>query len=142
MNGPSAGGTLSGPVGIRPHAGTVTTESLPSVGRHVPHHALAMLDGCTQDDMNEVLRSVGDAIDVGAPLYNKGNVAGCYHMYEGAAVDLERQLPVACSGPITALRSGRTRAATAASPALSAWAMRDTFDGLVDVIERREKLKP
>jgi hypothetical protein len=56
---------------------------LPPVQRHVPHHALSVLDGCSSDDVRALASGIDGAIDVGAPLYNAGNFAGCYHMYEG-----------------------------------------------------------
>jgi hypothetical protein len=112
---------------------------LPPVQRHVPHHALSMLDGCSSDDVRMLASGIDGAIDVGAPLYNAGNFAGCYHMYEGTASDIERRLGETCVGPLQALEAGRTRAATLATPSAQAWAMRDAFDGLIDVIVRSGK---
>ncbi len=116
-----------------PHA------KLPPVQRHVPHHALSVLDGCSSDDVRTLASGIDGAIDVGAPLYNAGNFAGCYHMYEGTASDIERKLGETCVGPLQALEAGRTRAATLATPSAQAWAMRDAFDGLIDVIVRSDK---
>ena len=122
--------------------GTVATGSdsaeLPAIKRRVPHHPVSVLEGCSPADVDKVVRGIGDAIDIGAPLYNHGNFAGCYHLYEGAASDIERQLPSTCQGPTEALRAGRRRAAEQSSPSASAWAMRDAFDGLLDVAERSD----
>jgi hypothetical protein len=123
-----------GPPGTAP----APRPALPSVKRHVPSYPLSVLDGCTDGDLHAIAGGIGAAIDVGAPLYNEGNFAGCYHMYEGAAVDLERKLGPACPGPRTALDAGRARAAAKATPSAQAWAMRDVFDGLLDVIARRK----
>jgi hypothetical protein len=112
---------------------------LPPVERHVPHHALSILEGCSSDDVRTLAAGIDGAIDVGAPLYNAGNFAGCYHMYEGTASDLERKLGETCVGPIQALEVGRARAASLSTPSAQAWAMRDTFDGLIDVVVRSEK---
>jgi hypothetical protein len=112
---------------------------LPPVQRHVPHHALSVLDGCSSDDVRALASGIDGAIDVGAPLYNAGNFAGCYHMYEGTASDIERKLGETCVGPLQALEAGRARAATLATPSAQAWAMRDAFDGLIDVIARSER---
>ncbi len=120
--------TSSGPA-ARPVA-------LPPVTRHVPHHALALLDGCSPGDVSALSDGIDGAISVGAPLYNSGNFAGCYHLYEGTAADIERKLSSACVGPAHALEAGRTRAASLDTPGAQAWAMRDAFDGLLDVIER------
>jgi len=111
-------------------------EPLPAVTRHVPHHAASILDGCSDRDVRTLVDDIDGAISVGAPLYNAGNFAGCYHMYEGTASDVERQLSAACAGPARALEAGRTRAAGLSPSSAQAWAMRDAFDGLLDVVER------
>jgi hypothetical protein len=107
--------------------------------REGPSHApsLSILDGCTPSDLQTIGEGIDGAISIGAPLYNAGNFAGCYHLYEGTAADLERRLPSTCAGPSRALEAGRTRAASLSEPSDQAWAMRDAFDGLVDVLERR-----
>jgi serine protease Do len=110
---------------------------LPSVHREVPHHDLKLLAGCTDADLQHAGRIIGEAIEVGAPVYNEQHFAACYHVYEGAALDLEKRLPAACKGPKKAMRDGRTRAAKLDDPSAQAWAMRDAFDGLVEVIERK-----
>lgn len=110
---------------------------LPSIHREVPHHDLALLAGCSNLDLQRAGRLIGEAIEVGAPVYNERHFAACYHVYEGAALDLEKRLPAACKGPKKAMRDGRTRAAKLDDPSAQAWAMRDAFDGLVEVIERK-----
>ena len=112
---------------------------LPGIARHVPHHPLAILDGCSSADTARIAGDIDDAINVGAPLYNTGNFAGCYHMYDGAAADLERKLSASCKGPARALQDGRDRASSLRTAGEQAWAMRDAFDGLIDVLERRER---
>ena len=76
---------------------------------------------------------------MGAPLYNQGNIQGCAWVYEGAARDLARRLK-GCAGVRKSLNKGLTRAAGVATHTAHAWAMRDTFDGLADVISK--KLNP
>jgi hypothetical protein len=114
---------------------------LPSVERQVPQHALSLLDGCSNDDLLTLRGGIDGAIEIGAPLYNAGNFAGCYHLYEGTAADLERKVGDACAGPRSALESGRARAASSSGPSAQAWAMRDAFDGLLDVIARSDSSK-
>ncbi len=109
---------------------------LPPIERHVPHHDPAILEGCSAEDVRVIGGGIGSAIGVGAPLYNAGDFAGCYHMYEGTAADLERKLGATCAGPRGALRDGRKRAASLDTPGAQAWAMRDAFDGLLEVIDR------
>jgi serine protease Do len=125
--------------GTAPSAAPPGRTKLPPAERHVPEHALSLLDGCDDSDVQMIGTSIGSAIDVGAPLYNAGNFAGCYHMYEGTAADVERKLGASCTGPRHALEAGRNRAASLVRPSAQAWAMRDAFDGLLDVIQRREQ---
>ncbi|WP_437735875.1 S1C family serine protease [Sorangium sp. So ce1335] len=112
-------------------------QALPAVKRSVPHHALSLLRGCTEGDLLVLARTMDGAIQVGSPLYNEGDFASCYHIYEGAALDMERRLGRACRGPKRALAEGRRKAAGLDDNAAQAWAMRDAFDGLLDVILRK-----
>ena len=105
----------------------------------VPHHPLTILDGCSQDAQRMVVKMLGDAIEVGAPLYNAGNADACYHVYDGAASDLERRLPPACKGPGKALADAQKRAGAMSNPDSQAWAMRDALDGLLEVIARKQE---
>jgi serine protease Do len=110
---------------------------LPAVKRSVPHHALAILRGCTEGDLLVLARTMDGAIQVGSPLYNQGDFASCYHIYAGASLDMERRLGPACRGPKNALVEGRRKAAGLDDEAAQAWAMRDAFDGLLEVILRK-----
>jgi serine protease Do len=111
--------------------------ALPSVERAVPRHALAVLRGCGERDLLLLAKMMDGAIQVASPLYNQGDFASCYHLYEGAALDIERRLGTSCKGPRHALSEGRRKAAALDDPAAQAWAMRDAFDGLIDVILRK-----
>jgi hypothetical protein len=110
---------------------------LPPVKRDVPVFEGRLLDGCSHADLDAVETGISDAIDVGAPLYNAGDFDGCYRTYESAALTLERKTSAQCKGPAKALRTGRENAAKLSTPAQQAWAMRDAFDGLLDVIGRK-----
>ena len=116
-----------------------TTTPLPKMARAVPRHEITILQGCRDVDLQLMALTVENAIQVGAPLYNDGNFAACYHVYEGAALDAERKLGAVCRGPKKALGDGRRKAAGLSDPAAQAWAMRDAFDGLMDVIARKLK---
>src|SRR5262249_14985366 len=111
--------------------------TLPKVKREVPRHDVKLLAGCTEEDLERTMHIMSEAIEVGAPVYNQHHFAACYHIYEGAALDVEKRLPNACVGPKRAMRDGRTRAQKLDDPSAQAWAMRDAFDGLIDVIVRR-----
>jgi serine protease Do len=112
--------------------------SAPRPRRSVPHFTLAVLGGCTQDSQKLVVKMIGDAIEAGAPLYNAGKIDACYHVYDGTASDLTRKLPAACKGPARALADAQKYAASLADPGAQAWAMRDAFDGLLELIVRRQ----
>jgi serine protease Do len=106
--------------------------------RQVPRHELTVLDGCSRDALDQALEEITKAIRTGAPLYNDGNHEACFRIYEGTAIRLEREL--ACPGVRDALGQGLLRASTIEDFTNKAWAMRDAFDGVLDVIMR--KLEP
>ncbi|HEY3501106.1 MAG TPA: trypsin-like peptidase domain-containing protein [Polyangiaceae bacterium] len=105
--------------------------------RKIPRHPPTVFAGCDDRSIALMAHGISDAIAVGAPLYNQGNHRACFQIYQGAASDIENRLPKACQGPKRALAQGRSRAAELKDPAAQAWAMRDTFDGLVEAITRR-----
>jgi hypothetical protein len=108
------------------------------VERNVPHHPLTILDGCTTQAQKLAVRLLGEAIEAGAPLYNEGNPDACYHLYDGAASDLARKLPSTCKGPAKVLVDAQKHAGTLPDVVSRAWALRDAFDGLLDVIARKQ----
>jgi hypothetical protein len=110
----------------------------PRPRRSVPHFALALLEGCTQDAQKLAVKMIGDAIEAGAPLYNARKPDACYHVYDAMASDLARKLPATCKGPTKALGDAQKHAASMQDPVAQAWAMRDVFDGLLDLIVRRQ----
>jgi S1-C subfamily serine protease len=108
------------------------------IERKIPDHPVSVLDGCSRDQIAEVVKSIWDAIEVGAPLYNAGNVEACYRIYEGTATKYEQNAP--CKGIKAAFGDGLLRAGSIDSYKAKAWAMRDTFDGLIAVAEKWAKL--
>jgi len=104
--------------------------------RNIPHHELRLLNGCSDENKELIFKTLQEAIEVGAPLFNQGKLAACYHIYEGAAADLAQRLPRSCGGPKQALSVGRRRAAKLSDPGDKAWAMRDSFDGVLELLER------
>lgn len=110
---------------------------LPTIKRSVPIFEVRVLDGCSRQDLDTVETRIGAAIETGAPLYNDGDFDACFTTYESTAVALERDVGKTCKGPASALKTGREQAAKRTTPAERAWAMRDAFDGLLDVIDRR-----
>jgi hypothetical protein len=114
--------------------------------RDVPKHPLTVWDGCSQDDVKEVVDAITDAIEAGAPEYNrqsKGKDApdydphgyeACYRIYEGTALKFEHDAH--CKGVQRAFGDGLLRAQSMQSYKEKAWAMRDAFDGLINVAQR------
>ncbi|HEY1954058.1 MAG TPA: hypothetical protein VGH28_00550 [Polyangiaceae bacterium] len=109
----------------------------PEVKRVLPIFDARLLAGCSQRDLDTIDSRLHDAIGIGAPLYNAGDVSGSYYAYDAAAHSIALTVEKRCKGPAKALEDGRVRAATRASLPEQAWAMRDVFDGLLDVIARR-----
>ncbi|HET7505770.1 MAG TPA: trypsin-like peptidase domain-containing protein [Kofleriaceae bacterium] len=108
--------------------------------RRVPMHELTVFDGCSSDDIGEVVHQIGEAIESGAPLYNDGKHEACFRIYEGTAVKFEHDAP--CPGVRTAFGDGLLRAGGLSTFKEKAWAMRDTFDGLIDVAKRWAEKHP
>jgi hypothetical protein len=102
--------------------------------RKVPALEAAVFDGCDVDDISEVVRQIGETIENGAPIYNAGNHEACYRIYEGTAVKFEHD--GACAGVRTAFGDGLLRANGLKTYKEKAWAMRDTFDGLIEAARR------
>jgi serine protease Do len=121
------------------------------IERKVPDHGLEVLDGCKREQVGELVRTIWDAIEVGAPIYNKAQEANsidekkryyeaCFRIYEGTANKFEQNPP--CKGVKKAFADGLERAKTMDSYKLKAWAMRDTFDGLIKVAEKYANANP
>ena len=105
-------------------------------GRKLPQHELSILAGCSDDHLKQIVFAIGDAIDVGAPLYNDGHPEACFRIYQGTALDLINRLRE-CPGPVQALKEGLDRAGAEKTYEAKAWAMRDTFDALLLIIDKR-----
>jgi serine protease Do len=112
----------------------------PAIARHVPRHEVSLWDGCKPDDISDVYHEIEEAIENGAPLYNEGKHEACYRIYEGTAVRYEHD--AACAGVRAAFGDGLLRASGMKTYKEKAWAMRDTFDGLIDVAHRWAEKHP
>lgn len=116
---------------------TEESPKLPAIKRNVPTFDVRLLDGCSKTDLDTIDTQIEGAIDIGAPLYNDGDFDGCYRAYDSAAQSIERVTQKTCKGPASALKTGRERAAKLTSASARAWAMRDAFDGVLNVIARK-----
>jgi S1-C subfamily serine protease len=106
----------------------------PRIQRLVPDHALSIFTGCKPEQIAGMVLAIEQAIDVGAPLYNKGEIEACFRIYEGTAIKFERDSQ--CAGIRTAFNDGLSRARTLDTYKEKAWAMRDTFDGLINAAKK------
>jgi S1-C subfamily serine protease len=122
-------------------------DSQTKVPRVIPDHPLAVFDGCSRDNIADLVSNIWQAIEVGAPIYNKALnpqnsdqekktfYEACFRIYEGASNKLEGVMP--CKGVKQAFTDGLKRAGTLGDDyRLKAWAMRDTFDGLLKAAEK------
>lgn len=107
----------------------------PQVVRRVPRYEVSVLDDCPPESIAVAVQSISDAISIGAPVYNSGDHDACFRIYEGTALRLERDTD--CKAVRDALGQGLLRAHTLENPTERAWAMRDAFDGLLDVVARK-----
>jgi serine protease Do len=91
---------------------------------------LAVFDGCKAEQIAVVVKSIEDAIEVGAPLYNRGDIEACYRIYEGTANKLEHD-DAPCKGVRSAFGDVLLKSQALPDFKAKAWAMRDTFDGVL-----------
>jgi hypothetical protein len=103
--------------------------------RNVPRLPLKVLEDCSRDDRKRIALAIGDAIDAGAPAFNDGKIEVCYRLYQGTALDLQDAVPQ-CTGLKRALMKGVEAARGEKTAVGKAWAMRDAFDGVIEVIDR------
>ena len=83
---------------------------------------------------------VGQPIEVGAPVYNDVSHEACFVIYRDVA-NAYLARPEICGGIHQAFVRGLERVEAAESFTLKAWAMRDTFDGLLRVISHKVLLE-
>jgi serine protease Do len=76
------------------------------------------------------VKSIEDAIEIGAPLYNRGDIEACYRIYEGTATKLEHD-DSPCKGVRAAFGDVLLKSQALPDFKAKAWAMRDTFDGVL-----------
>jgi hypothetical protein len=110
----------------------------PQVSRQVPDHPLSVLDKCSTKNIQDTFEAIERAIQLGAPIYNRGEYEACYVVYRNTAKALEQDKEM-CRGIRDALGQGLLRASSEDDPASQAWAMRDAFDGLLAVMQKKAK---
>jgi hypothetical protein len=122
------------------------------IHRDVPDHPVTVWDGCNEADVEEIAKAIASAIETGAPAYNRQSIGrdkqgydphgyeACYRIYEGTALKYEQN--ASCKGVRQAFGDGLLRAGSMKTFKEKAWAMRDTFDGLIQVAEKWAQQKP
>jgi hypothetical protein len=111
------------------------------VERRVPQHPVSMLGGCVPAGLEAIRAAITGAIEEGAPAYNNGDVELCYQVYAECAQRLIAERSD-CPGAQRALGDGLARAEALTDVDAQAWVLRDTFDGVLSVIERWFALPP
>jgi serine protease Do len=98
-----------------------------------------VFDTCSNNQIADIVKSIGDAIELGAPLFNRGDIEACFRIYEGTAIKLETG---SCKGVRDALANVLLKTQTATGFADKAWHMRYTFDGLLKAANKRANNSP
>jgi hypothetical protein len=96
---------------------------------------MALLEDASAVGLELTALALNEAIRLGSAAYNQGHVTACANIYEQVARYLIRERND-CPGVRTALEDGLSKIALEDSPDKRAWSLRDTFDGVLDVVER------
>lgn len=89
------------------------------------------MDKCA--DSFAIEKIIGDAIELGAPIYNAGLHLGCYRIYEWAAYKILYVYGSSCSKVETILKTAIERSHGDYSDIEKAWMMRAAFDKILGV---------
>ncbi len=107
----------------------------PSPQNEMQEHLLTLLELpeiVAVGALGEVQKAIEDAIAVGAPRYNRGDIAGCARLYHATALTLvNAQISRGFPGQARALdtlKKGLAEAQTLANVDDRAWALRHAFD--------------
>jgi hypothetical protein len=99
---------------------------------------VALFEGCSGEEVKLVVTEISDAIKVGVPLYNGGNEQGCYDVYEKASLKLVGALK-SCPAVRETLLGGLSNANHVQKPGEKAWALRHSFDRVLNAFETAVK---
>lgn len=112
------------------------------IPRRVPEYPASIMNGCTADEREHILRRIVEAIRIGVPTHESGDARGAYGIYDRAAREIASSLPASCPGPTRTLREAGDCAASAGNHDAAAQVMRDVFAGLLLLLERSSTLPP
>jgi hypothetical protein len=82
-------------------------------------------------DIDVIYTVIEDAINVGAPTYNAGNIMGCYRIYEGAAYKILYKYGDKCKEVKNILEAALEKSYGDYSASEKAWIMRMAFDSIL-----------
>ena len=99
--------------------------------RAVYNHQQIVIKGCK--DIEAIYTLIGDAIDVGAPIYNEGRPLGCYKIYEGTAYKIIYLYGNKCKDVKNVLQTALKKCNDYYSASEKAWVMRRAFDQILGV---------
>ena len=106
---------------------------------------MALLDGCTGQEVTQAYEGIQSAISAGVPKYNKGDHQGCFDTYQATALNLVGKLKE-CKGIRETLLGAVTQANRLATPGEKAWALRHAFDRIVSAmaaaVEEQQQMQP
>ena len=94
-----------------------------------PITEIAVLAGCA--DSTAIAKIIGDAIELGAPIYNAGFHIGCYRVYEWAAYKIVSVYGSNCKDVEKILKSAIEKSHGDYSDIEKAWLMRAAFDKIL-----------
>jgi len=111
------------------------------IHREIPRHDVSLLKSCNKRRIVNLYTGITRAIELGAPLYNDGDHQACFAIYKQTAEHFEKDKAL-CKSVRDALGAGLLKAETKPDATSKAWAMRDAFDGLLQVIVERARSEP
>lgn len=106
-----------------------------------PCHEVSALDSCTPQQVAGVYQAIQGAISLGAPAYDQGHHEACFNIYRDVAAKFEADKQT-CKFIRDAFGQGLLKAETRSNFKDKAWDLRDTFDGISDVIRRKVAPEP
>lgn len=138
-------GSGSGGLGLGTGSGALGHGSGPGTGRGrglgaipaKPVLDLKTLDGCSSADLSLIDKKLNDGLDAASPLYGEGNYEAAFSLYESSAEAVERTLSKSCAGPVRTLKASRAKATLESDAGDKSDELRDTFDSLLDVVDRK-----
>ena len=104
-------------------------------GKSIPPACMKPVAGCVDNngcsDSTAIAKIIGDAIELGAPIYNAGFHIGCYRVYEWAAYKIVSVYGNNCKEVEKILKVAIDKSHGDYSDIEKAWLMRAAFDKIL-----------